>query len=350
MRVQTPAAAAAALLFSTAVLPIHADDIVRADSHAPIGVMGDHYHDKGEWMFSYRYMDMSMKTNRDGTTDLSPAEVASNYANPFAPPPNLRVVPTKMDMQMHMVGVMYAPNDTVTLMGMLNYIEKDMEHLTYMGPTGTTELGTFVTRTSGMGDSSVSALVRLHENDNSRVHLTAGVTLPTGSTDETGQVLAPTGQEPTLRLPYPMQLGSGSYDLITGLTWVTMHKSWSWGTQWRGILRVFDNDEDYNLGDEHRFTAWGSKLFTPNWSGSARLEYYYRGNIDGMDAMIMAPVQTADPSRQGIKRLDASLGLNFESDGGHRLGAEFVYPLEQDLDGPQLKTDWQVIVGYQFAF
>ena len=35
----------------------------RPDAHAPIGVMLDHMHKKGEWMVSYRYMTMSMKNN-----------------------------------------------------------------------------------------------------------------------------------------------------------------------------------------------------------------------------------------------------------------------------------------------
>lgn len=30
----------------------------RPDGHAPIGIMGDHYHKKGEWMLSYRMMTM----------------------------------------------------------------------------------------------------------------------------------------------------------------------------------------------------------------------------------------------------------------------------------------------------
>ena len=34
----------------------------RPDGHAPIGVMGEHTHKAGEWMFSYRYMHMSMRT------------------------------------------------------------------------------------------------------------------------------------------------------------------------------------------------------------------------------------------------------------------------------------------------
>ena len=43
----------------------------RPDAHAPIGVMGDHTHDKGEWMLSYRYMYMNMTGNRVGTDSVS---------------------------------------------------------------------------------------------------------------------------------------------------------------------------------------------------------------------------------------------------------------------------------------
>lgn len=35
----------------------------RPDGHAPISVMGDHYHKKGELMFSYRFMPMWMEGN-----------------------------------------------------------------------------------------------------------------------------------------------------------------------------------------------------------------------------------------------------------------------------------------------
>ena len=37
----------------------------RPDGHAPIPVMGDHMHGKGEWMFSYRYMYMNRLRHDD---------------------------------------------------------------------------------------------------------------------------------------------------------------------------------------------------------------------------------------------------------------------------------------------
>ena len=42
-------------------------DHTRPDSHAPIGVMGDHLMREGEIMVSYRYMHMDMEGNRTGT-------------------------------------------------------------------------------------------------------------------------------------------------------------------------------------------------------------------------------------------------------------------------------------------
>jgi hypothetical protein len=127
----------------------------RADAHAPIGVMGDHRHHKGELMLSYRFMWMWMEGNLIGDDSVSPDTIVTTVPNRFfgmpGQPPTLRVVPTEMGMNMNMFGAMYGISDTVTLMGMLPYIEKDMHHITYAGPVGTTRLGTFSTESEGIG-------------------------------------------------------------------------------------------------------------------------------------------------------------------------------------------------------
>ena len=46
-------------------------DHTRPDSHAPIGVMGDHLMREGEIMVSYRYMYMDMEGNRTGTNRVN---------------------------------------------------------------------------------------------------------------------------------------------------------------------------------------------------------------------------------------------------------------------------------------
>ncbi|MDZ7828913.1 MAG: hypothetical protein U5K33_05310 [Halofilum sp. (in: g-proteobacteria)] len=326
---------------------------VPADSHAPIGVMGDHMHSKGEWMFSYRFMRMDMQGNRDGTDDLSPEEIVTSAANPSAPPPNLRVVPTEMTMEMHMFGAMYAPSDDLTLMAMLPYLDNEMDHVTFQGMAGTNRLGTFTTKSSGIGDAKLTGLFRLHTDEVHHVQAIAGVSLPTGSITETDDVLSPMNTRPELRLPYPMQLGSGTLDLIGGVSYLAGHGPWGWGAQYRAVLRTGENDEDYTLGDIHRLTAWLSRRWQAALSGSLRLEYRRRGNIDGADRQITAPVQTADPDRQGGEWLELYVGVNWAGQGdwaGHRLALEYGTPLEQDLDGPQLEIDSTLILGYQHSW
>jgi len=70
----------------------------RPDAHAPISVMGDHKHHKGEWMFSYRYMHMDMDGNMDGNNNLSAAEILDPNGL------NFLVTPLEMQMDMHMFG------------------------------------------------------------------------------------------------------------------------------------------------------------------------------------------------------------------------------------------------------
>jgi hypothetical protein len=335
----------------------HAHGLERADSQAPIGVMADHYHHAGGFMFTYRYMHMRMDGNLDGNDSISADEIVTTVPNRFFgqpnQPPTLRIVPTRMTMDMHMFEWMYAPTDWLTLMAMGNWTQKKMDHVTYQGPTGTTRLGEFTTRTDGWGDTRLSGLFRLRERPSSRLHGILGVSVPTGDTTATDTVLTPMNTQPEIRLPYPMQLGSGTYDVITGLSFASTHPRWSWGAQWNSLLRTGDNDQGYTLPDEHRVTGWASYLWTNAVSTSLRVDGLTRSNIDGIDAVIVGPVQTADPARYGRAQIDLGLGVNVAGAGalrGHRVGLEFMIPVYQDLDGPQLETDWSLNAGYRYSF
>jgi hypothetical protein len=241
--------------------------------------------------------------------------------------------------------------DGQPLIFVAQHLSKDMDHATYMGGTGTNVLGSFRVQTSGIGDTSVSALVRIRESVNSRLHASMGLSLPTGKTDALATVLTPMNSLAALRAPYPMQLGSGTYDLLPGLTYTNfLSDQASAGLQWRGVIRTGDNDEGYTLGDEHRLTGWYARQITNRLSWSARVEYFERANVDGFDPMIRAPVQTADPERQGASRIDVGLGLNVALSGGHRFSLEDLSPVDQNLDGPQLEVDDQLMLGYQLSF
>lgn len=326
-----------------------------ATHHAPIGVMGDHSHEAGEWMFSYRTMHMGMEGNSNGTNSVSSDSIVTNVANRFfgqpMQPPTLRVVPTSMTMDMHMLGAMYAPNDWLTLMAMGVHVTKKMRHVTYKGPAGTTQLGNFSTRSSGFGDATLGALLRVHQTEGGQLHFNLGISLPTGSNTETGTVLTPTGATPTLRLPYAMQSGAGTYNIRPGVTFVGASDVLSWGAQYVADVPLGKNSQSYAFGHSHMASVWVGYGLAPWISGSLRLGGEVRSDINGIDPNVIAPVQTADPSNYGGERLDLHFGINLAGQEGvlqgHRLGLEIGLPLYQDLNGPQMERDWTVTIGWQ---
>jgi hypothetical protein len=103
-------------------------EMMRADSHAPLGVMGADTMMKGMWMLSYRYMRMEMDGNLIGNDSVSPEQIVTTVPNRFfglpGQPPTLRVVPTEMSTDMHMFSAMYAPTDRITLMAMIPYLDR----------------------------------------------------------------------------------------------------------------------------------------------------------------------------------------------------------------------------------
>ena len=162
------------------------------------------------------------------------------------------------------------------------------------------------------------------------------------------------GTRPTLRLPYPMQLGSGTCDLIAGTTYNAWRGRHRWGVQYLGRFRLGRNSEDYALGDVHTASAWTSYRFHPLASAALRLQARTQGQIDGQDDRITAPVQTADPDNQGGRQADLGVSLNLgptaNESTGLRVAVEFLLPLYRHLHGPQLETDWQLVLGLQKAY
>jgi hypothetical protein len=308
-----------------------AHSTTRPDAHAPLGLMGEHTHKAGEWMLSYRYGHMAMEQNRANTDNVSDASVLANFM----------AAPTDMDMNMHMFGAMYAPSDEVTLMAMLPYTEKSMNHITRTGMR-------FGTESDGIGDAKLGALIPLWDGPGQHLHLNAGVSLPTGSINEKDQT--PMGY---VRLPYPMQLGSGTFDLTPSLTYRWYGDDWSFGSQLRAAVRLGRNDNNYSLGNEVGLSTWGAYRFNDIISTSLRLDGSRWGDIDGADSSLnpmMVPTARAD--LRGGRRIDGSIGVNLHLPewDGQRFAVELGTPLYEKLDGPQLSSDWKLTAGWQYAF
>ena len=141
---------------------------------------------------------------------------------------------------------------------------------------------------------------------------------------------------------------------MPGITYRGSAGQISWGAQYSARLRLGTNDDNYSLGDLHQVTAWGAVSLDDWVSLSARVQGSTLGRIDGQDPLIMGPVQTANPDFQGGERIDILGGVNFlVTDGalkGNRFAIEFGAPFYQDLNGPQMETNWTLTAGWQLAF
>ncbi|MDQ8198808.1 hypothetical protein QEH56_11640 [Pelagicoccus enzymogenes] len=317
----------------------------RADSHAPIGVMGDHLHRGGEYMLSVRHMTMSMEGHRQGENSLTSHEV---FAAGFSS------AATRMDMDMSMVGFMYAPSDSVTLMLMTNYLEMDMDMVMNphadMGGMHDDHGGHGMDRshsTSGWGDTSLTALVKGWEYGKQKMHWNLGLSAPTGSVAE---MMHASFQ------PYGMQLGSGTWDAKVGATYSGLGEGFGWGAQVLGTIRLEDEGESgFGRSDALEASVWGSWLVDASWSLSGRLKYSAEGPLDGHYNGPHA--HSAPPHFQanyGGDILEAIVGLNYLwTDGalrGHRLALEYGQPIYQQLNGVGMNREDTLTLGWQYAW
>ncbi len=352
MRLRFFASVVCMLAVSTIVKADHSDRRALADKHAPAGIMGAHMHEKGEWMGEYKYMVMSMEDNRIGEDTISDQAAIG----PAGPPPGIVVdgirtnagaTPTQMTMEMHMAHVMYGLTDDVSLYTMAMLPSLTMDHIRGDGnPAG--RGGDFTTHNSGFGDTSFGALLRLYSNASQDFIFNMGCSVPTG--DIYRESSAATGGIESQPLPYPMRLGSGTFNAKPGMTWRYYRDWWSGGMQFQTDLPIGRNYRGYSVSDEFRFNSWTSVLLTDTWAVSLRGEHLWRTAYDGADPDTSdLLISTNVESFRGGYWYNLGLGTQVIA-GGHYFNVEFVPTVSQNLDGIQLETDYSCIASWSKAW
>ncbi len=305
---------------------------LRADSHAPIGVMRDHIHKKGEFMTSYRasYMEMKGLSNNQGS--VSSAQALNSRL----------VAPIEMQMGMDMLSAMYGVTDNLTIAAMGSFAVKKMNHQR--------RNGTFFERESeSVGDIQVNALYKLGKYYDGDMLFNLGLSIPTGSVDERDL----NGN----RLPYPMQIGSGSYEILPGLSYTKLNNSYSYGGQLNASFKLDTNNNGYKLGDSYNITAWIAKPVFDSLSISSRLDFNKIEAIEGRDSSldnIVAAIVTADPSLSDREFIDLYFGVNYVLPdsliSNMRLAFEGGPRIHEKFQDNQLETDFKLFFGIQKTF
>ena len=305
------------------------EDLLAIQMPSMQAVLGGHVHNEGEWMPMVHVMAMQMDGLRDGTRSLSTTEILQDFM----------VAPTEMETTRVLAGVMYGWSDRMTLSAMVPYVSKSMTHATAMGG--------FTTDAEGVGDLQLATLYALWEDYEANLVTELGLHVPTGSTDE--RDATPMGS--SQKLPYPMQLGSGTWDVAAGLTYTRAGESVGWGASARSLLRLGANDEDYSLGDRLEASTWAQYELSDSVAATLRLKGLRWGSIDGADSELMpATVPTANAAFSGGTRVDVAAGIELYSGGGtlagHSFHLEFGVPVYESLTGPQMSTESWVMLGW----
>jgi len=321
----------------------------RPDGQAPLGIMTDHMHGKGQWMVSYSYMNTGMMGMRNGNTKISDDEVFKNYY----------ASPSSMNMQMHMLMLMYGVSDKLSLMAMgsfnINTMNMNMDPTMQMHMADGMNMPpmSMSMKTYGVGDTKLYALYKLADKQNARIIAGLGCSLPTGSIQQKTETV--TGD--TAKTAYNMQNGTGSIALIPSITYVGQSNAVSWGASANAILQTGANSEGYQWGNQLTGTGWVAYKCASFFSISARLEAGTVGMIKGYDqqiAVYAANDPTANTANYGGTVVSALLGINFYVPRGVcrdlRIAFEFGAPFYQNLNGMQPSLQNSLHAGIRYIF
>ena len=299
----------------------------RPDYVYPVGVKGGKNMMAKKIMFGYKYGVMEMDCCKDGT---------SSATESFIQGLGYSMTPLDMTMDMHMFSAMYAYSNKLSLMAMIPYIEKEMEMKML---TGMMAGKLHKTSSRGFGDLSIAGLYKLSNNSNLKLALS----IPTGEYDEKDHNMS--GVLKTL--PYPMQIGSGTYDLTLGYSFQEIFDDWSYGFQ-ANILKRFDyNSEGWKYGDSREASAWVAKPINNLFSLSFGLDIEHKDNIKGRSSNRMTNTPTWNEYFHSHLRVTSNIGINFKlPKSNSRIGFQCGTPIYYAVNGPQMDPDFKCNIGF----
>ena len=332
------------------LIELSMDDLFQAEISSSDSLVQQDSQHGDKWNFSYNYRQLKFDGYRDGTTNLSNADVLFEPAlGDTRTDENFPVLPDIIVQEVHAFIATYSLSDKTAVNVVVPYVKQSTDHFSIV--PGFAE---FNITSQGVGDVAVTGSFQLSKSGDEIWGASAGLSIPTGSIDEQGDTPRAPGDQ---QLPYSMQLGSGTYDIPASASYTKMAEEMNWGAQLTGKLRVGDNDRNYTLGNRLAISSW-VKFKTISWvEPSVKFAYKYWGKIDGADTEIQVPgafpfpAAVTNPDLFGGKQADLFLGAKFPIlSAGQYISVEISKPVYQDLNGPQSKEVYGFSTSFNFTF
>lgn len=320
----------------------------------PLNIPGAGIPEPHEFRFKISQGVMQMGPLRDGTTDLTEGAVLAS---------GFMAVPSTMQMYMTMFSGAYSFTDDFALMAMTSFKFNRMQM--EFGPMlkmATGQSG-FTMESGGLGDFKLLGKYRLFSDDHlapsQTFSMLFGVSLPTGNIQKESTRHPVAAQNGTL-LPFKMQLGSGTVDPIIGLAYQASRDPLWYGATALYTGRFYDNNQGYQQGDEVRVDVYGlyqwhpKSVFHLQLNGSWEDRYSDEPDAGKQlghghmgfnpDMPFISPL--FDPENYGGTKLKVTAGIQWQPFPMNIIELNGTVPLYQNLNGPQLEDDFQVMLSW----
>lgn len=199
------------------------------------------------------------------------------------------------NINVHLLGATWLASPRWTFVALVPYLETTIE--TIYEPTSAGANLKLRDQVSGLGDLRVMAISPLWTNGKHTWTYDLGGTAPTGSVDKYFSSV------PTQRASYNMQTGSGTVDMIAGLTYTYAPRAdWISTLRGQGTARLGRNNNDYSLGDDLQLRASTGYQWGPYFHLGGLFNYRLRAPVSGRDGkyeLFNNYASPTDPSIQG---------------------------------------------------
>lgn len=308
-----------------------------------------------KWSLAHRFLQFNFDGNYDGTSKVPVSEVMWSGVPSERTTENFPVVPLVICQMAYVTSLNYDASERWSWNLLIPYIVQETDHvandsLPEIGP----EFARFIIRSEGVGDITINPSLVAYNRDGHTITLHTGLSLPIGSITEHGDSPAPGMSN---QLPYTMQLGSGTFDYLPGITYVHSAGRTRWGAQALATIRLGRNSRDYALGNRLSLSTW-VRMRVVDWlEPSLSVSALTWGSIDGVDQDFthfvdgFFPATVTDPDNYGGEKITVTGGLRFIGQGKfaqQSLEVSLGAPVYQRLNGPQPREVWRMGLSWSW--
>lgn len=304
------------------------------------------------WLFSYEFRYLDVGKYQTGTKRLSFDDVLFSTGETRTGS-NFPIVPTFIKQRVHSFSIGRELSNKVSLSVTLPVVSQETAHI-----SSVPDFEEFVLESKGVGDIALLGRYKIHRSATASASIGAGISFPSGSITKMGDTPRD-GMGSLERLPYTMQIGSGTYDFLATASYEKDVGDWAVGANGSATLRTGMNKNNYRLGNNYgieltaRFKGWAR--FHPGLSINIRTTDY----ITGQDETLLVPntpypfgANITDPGNFGGEK--AQLGGNvrvcLNDSCGLNINLKASMPIYQNLNGIQQRERFSVSSAISYSF